>query len=124
TFSNVVKSVEAWDQYSLVFWLHLPASLTNGIVFHCTAGTGTGFRGTECSLRDGHLFFVIKRFWPGNAIAIQTVKVVPSEQWTQVGVTYDGSADAGGMQIFLDGESAETEIVRNHLYKSPGNTSA
>jgi hypothetical protein len=124
TFSNVVKSIEAWDQYSLVFWLHLPESLTNGVVFHCTAGTDTGFRGTECTLRDGHLFFVIKRFWPGNAIAIQTAKVVPREQWMQVGVSYDGSADAGGMQIFLNCERAQTVIVRNHLYKSPGNTDA
>ena len=120
TISNVVKSIEAWDQYSLVFWLRLPESLTNGLVFHCTEGSDTGFRGTECSLRDGHLFFVIKRFWPGNAIAIQTAKIVPHGEWMQVGVSYDGSVDARGMQIFLDGKRAQTEGVRNHLYKSPG----
>jgi hypothetical protein len=124
TISNVVKSIEAWDQYSLVFWLRLPESLTNGIVFHCTEGSDTGFRGTECSLRDGHLFFVIKRFWPGNAMAIQTANALPYGQWMQIGVSYDGSADARGMQIFLNGKRAQTEIVRNHLYKSPGNSGA
>jgi hypothetical protein len=124
TISNVVKSIEAWDQYSLVFWLRLPDTLTNGIVFHCTEGSDTGYRGTECSLRDGRLFFVIKRFWPGNAIAVQTARLIPREQWIQVGVSYDGSADAHGTQIFLNGARAQTEIVRNQLYKSPGNTGA
>jgi len=123
-FPGLMKSIDAWDQYSLVFWLHLPEPLTNGIVFHCSEGTDTGFRGTEFSLHDGHLFFAIKRFWPGNAIAVQTLKMVPHEQWIQIGVTYDGSADANGMQIFLNGERAQTEIVRNRLYKSPGNGDA
>lgn len=120
SFTGLVKSIDVWDQYSLVFWLHLPESLTNGIVFHCTEGSDTGHRGTEFSLRDGHLFYVIKRFWPGNALAVQTVKPIPHEQWIQIGVTYDGSADADGMQIFLNGDRAQTEIVRNRLYKSPG----
>jgi Protein of unknown function (DUF1553)/Protein of unknown function (DUF1549)/Concanavalin A-like lectin/glucanases superfamily/Planctomycete cytochrome C len=124
TVPGLMKTIEAWDQYSLVFWLHLPDSLTNAIVFHCTEGSDTGFRGTEFSLRDDRLFFVIKRFWPGNAIAIQTAKPVPHEQWVHVGVTYAGSADANGMQIFLNGERAQTEVVRNHLYKSPGNAGA
>jgi hypothetical protein len=121
---GLMKSIDAWAQYSLVFWLQVPNSLTNSIVFHCTEGSDTGFRGTEFSLRDGRLFFVIKRFWPGNAIAIQTSKLFPHDQWIQVGVTYDGSADANGMQIFLNGQRAQTEIVRNHLYKSPGNVNA
>ncbi len=46
---------------------------------------------------------------------------VPREQWVQIGVSYDGSGDADGMRLFVDGVKDDSEIVRNHLYKSPEN---
>jgi hypothetical protein len=64
--------------------------------------------------------FVIKRFWPGNALAVRSLETVPSEEWVQIGMSYDGSAQAEGMTLFVNGRQAATEIVRNHLYKSPG----
>ncbi|HWV98466.1 MAG TPA: DUF1553 domain-containing protein [Candidatus Acidoferrum sp.] len=123
-FPGLMTSVEPWDQYSLVFWLHLPKTVSNGVVFHCTQGTDTGYYGTELSLRNGRLIFVIKRFWPGNALAVQTLEPVAHERWMQVGVTYDGSGAAGGMRLFVDGRPAPVEILRKKLYKSPETTDA
>lgn len=121
TFPGAGGSFEPWDQYSVVFWLRLPKTLTNAVIFHRTAGTDVGFHGTELSLEDGRLFFVIKRFWPGNAIAVRSAETVPAEEWSQVAVTYDGSGDASGMKLFINGEPVKCDIVRNHLYKSPQN---
>jgi len=120
-FPNLIGSLQPWDQYSVSFWLRLPGALTNAVIFHRSDGTDVGFHGVELSLEDGRLFFVIKRFWPGNAIAIRTVQTVPRDQWTHIGVSYDGSGSAEGMQFFVNGHSAPSEIVRNHLYKSPEN---
>ena len=117
--SGVNLTLQPSAQYSVVFWLRLPETLTNGVVFHHTVGTDVGFFGTELSLQDGRLFFVIKRFWPGNAIAIQAAEPAPRGQWSQIGVLYDGSGDAAGMQLFVNGRPGKTEIVRNHLYKDP-----
>jgi hypothetical protein len=121
TFPDLAGSVQPWDQYTVSFWLHLPKALTNAVIFHRTAGTDVGFHGTELSLENGKLFFVIKRFWPGNAIAIRSADIVPSEEWAQVAVSYDGSGDAAGIKIFINGEPAKCEVVRDHLYKSPQN---
>ena len=121
TFPDVAGSLQPWDEYSAAFWLRLPKTLTNAVIFHRTEGTDVGFHGTELSLDDGRLFFVIKRFWPGNAIAVRSAETVPADEWAQVAVTYDGSGDAGGMKLFINGEPAKSEMVRNHLFKSPQN---
>jgi hypothetical protein len=120
-FPDIIGSFQPWDQYSVVFWLRVPESLTNGVIFHRTEGTDVGFHGTEVMLEDGKIFFAIKRFWPGNALAVRSRKLVPRERWVQIGVSYDGSCDAAGMHLFIDGVEDDSEIVRNHLYKSPEN---
>jgi hypothetical protein len=120
-FANLIGSIQPWDQYSLSFWLRLPETLTNAVIFHRSDGTDVGFSGAELSLENGRLFFVIKRFWPGNAIAIRSLQAVPRNQWAHIGVSYDGSGGAEGMQLFVNGQPAPSEIIRNHLYKSPEN---
>ncbi|HZV37048.1 MAG TPA: DUF1549 domain-containing protein, partial [Verrucomicrobiae bacterium] len=114
--------LDPWDQYTLVFWLKIPPTLTNAIIFHRTQGTDTGFFGTELSLEQGRLFFVVKRFWPGNAIAIRSAEKIPSGQWVEIGVSYDGCGKAEGMKLFVDGEPFQSEILRDHLFKSPQNS--
>ncbi len=121
TFPNVAGSLQPWDQYTVVFWLQLPKAISNAVIFHRTEGTDVGFHGTELCLDQGHLSFVIKRFWPGNAIAIRSTAELSPEQWTQIGVSYDGSGKAAGMSLFLNGQPVKSEIVRDNLFKSPEN---
>jgi len=116
-----IDAFRPWDAYTVSFWLHLPGGLTNAVVFHCTDGTDVGFHGVELTLGQGRLFFVLKRFWPGNAIAVRTRAVVKANEWTQLTVSYDGSNRAEGMRLFQNGQPLETEIVRNHLFRNPGN---
>src|SRR6266404_357196 len=99
TFPNLVGGLQPWDQYTISFWLKIPPALSNAVIFHNCQGTDTGFHGTELDLDQGRLFFVIKRFWPGNAIAIRSTETVPADAWVQVGVSYDGSGTAQGMRL-------------------------
>ncbi|MDB6021346.1 MAG: endo-inulinase [Pedosphaera sp.] len=117
-------SLQPWDQYSVVFWLQIPKTITNGIIFHASRGTDSGFFGTELSLDQGRLFFAVKRFWPGNALAVRSLQTLPPGEWVQVGVSADGSGKAEGVTLFVNGELIKTEIVRNHLEKSPQNDGA
>jgi len=121
TFPNLAGSLSPWERYTVSFWLKVPPALTNGVIFHRCQGTDVGFYGTELDLQQGRLFFVIKRFYPGNAIAIRSIEKVPASEWAQIAVSYDGSGQAEGMQLFINGKPATLEIVRNHLYKSPQN---
>ncbi len=110
----------AWNQFTAAFWLHVPASTTNGIICHREHGTDVGFSGVELSLTDRRLKFVLKRFWPGNALAIESTESVPSNQWVHIAISYDGSIKASGMKLFINGHETKNEILRDRLYKSPG----
>jgi hypothetical protein len=118
---DVAGSLQPWDPYTVLCWLKIPKALTNAVLFQRCEGTDVGFHGTEVSLKDGHVFFVIKRFWPGSALAIQATESFPQDQWAHLAVSYDGSGRAEGMRLFLNGRPLGSEIVRDHLDKSPEN---
>ena len=40
---------------------------------------------------------------------------LPINQWTHVGLTYDGSSRAKGLLLFENGKRADVEIIRDHL---------
>ncbi len=121
TLPDAGIGLQPWNEYSVVLRLRVPKGITNAIVFHSTEGTDVGFYGVELSLDEGRLFYVIKRFWPGNAIAVRAKKVLPADEWVQVGVSFEGMGKAEGMHLFLNGEKMESDIVRDQLYKSPQN---
>jgi hypothetical protein len=72
-------------------------------------------QGYQVMLEDGKLAWQVIHFWPGSAIAIGTSEAFPLARWVHVTVTYDGSSRAAGLVIYVDGERASSEIVRDHL---------
>jgi hypothetical protein len=55
--------------------------------------------------------------WPGNSLKVVTKTAIAANTWTHVAVTYDGSSRANGLRIYLDGQPAETNVVRDALWK-------
>ncbi len=53
-----------------------------------------------------------------NYLHVTTQKVVPINDWTSLYFTYDGSAEANGLKIYFNGESLETTIHQDNLYKN------
>jgi hypothetical protein len=116
-FPGVAGNLDRHQPFTVAFQLHLPRKYSEAIVFHRTAGTDTGFHGTELKIENGRLFFALVRFWPGNAIAIRTKAELPVKQWLHVAVRHDATCRASGLRIYLDGKPADTEIVRDNLTK-------
>ena len=87
------------------------------VLHHSRSWTDSGSRGYELVLDHGKPFFALIHFWPGNAIAVRAKSALPTNEWSQVIVTYDGSSRASGIRLYRNGAPLETEIVRDHLYK-------
>jgi hypothetical protein len=117
TFAGGLKVLDRWQPFTAAFWLQVPEVLPQGIIFHSSAGTDTGFHGLECTFDDGRIFLGLIRFWPGNAIAIRTTQPLPVKRWIHVAITYDGSGKASGLGIYLDGVLAQAEVLRDRLTK-------
>ncbi len=109
------------DAHTISFWLKdtlhldLPA-----VVFQACEGTDVGPVGYDLLIQNGKLAARIFRHWPGNAIAIRTLQPISKDTWTHVAVSYDGSSHAAGLNITVNGKRADTEVVRDRLYKSIG----
>ena len=104
------------DSFTFAFWLKMLPSFQRGVILHrCRAGLDAANRGYELTLEHGRLTATLAYFYPGNAIRIETVEPVDLTAWKHVGWTYDGSSRAAGLQLYLDGKTVETRIVRDGL---------
>lgn len=105
--------------FSIATRIMLPEEFERSVIFHRSrAWTDAGSRGYEFLVLEGYGQFSLIHFWPGNAISIRTNGKLPVGEWIDLAVTYDGSADARGLSIYLNGSRAETTILYNNLYKN------
>ncbi|MSR55587.1 MAG: DUF1553 domain-containing protein [Gemmataceae bacterium] len=106
------------DPFTFSMWLktasHAPRAT---VLHHSQAPVDAGSRGYELLLENGNLAFGLHHMWPGNSLKVATKKAIPMNTWAHVTVTYDGSSTAEGLKIYLDGEAADVQVVRDNLRK-------
>ena len=108
-----------YQPFSVSLSIHVPDEKERAVVFHRSrAWTDAASRGYELLIEDGRLRASLVHFWPGNALSVKTRQPLPIDRWTDVAVVYDGSVDAKGLSIFVDGKRAAVDVVRNRLTKN------
>lgn len=114
-----VGNFHRFDPFSVALWVNPPDEKERAVVFHRSrAWTDAASRGYELLIEDGRLSAALIHFWPGNAIRVRTCEKLSLKTWTHVAVTWDGSSRAEGLQIYVNGSPAETEVVRDNLFKN------
>ncbi|MFM8471759.1 MAG: DUF1549 domain-containing protein, partial [Limisphaerales bacterium] len=107
------------EPFSVSLWLRTPDVKDRAVVFHRSqAWTDAASRGYELLIEDGRLKWSLIHFWPGNAISIRATAPVSTNIWTHVVVTSDGSSHAGGLRLFVNGQPASTEVIKDNLTKN------
>lgn len=107
------------EPFSVSLWLRTPDVKDRAVVFHRSqAWTDAASRGYELLIEDGRLKWSLIHFWPGNAISIRATALVPTNAWTHVVVTSDGSSRADGLRLFVNGQPASTEVIKDNLTKN------
>ena len=102
--------------FSYSLWVRPKSHSPRVVVLHQSrAAEDAAFRGLSLTIDDGHPQFSMIHFWPGNALRVRTKKTIPTEEWTHLTVTHDGSGRADGIQLFVNGKSVETAVVRDKL---------
>lgn len=106
------------DGFSFALRICNTLNLQNAVVVHHTkAPIDAGSRGYELLIEDGKFAVGLHHMWPGNSLKIRAKKPLESQQWTHVAVTYDGSSRATGLRIYVNGEPAEVDVIRDGLTK-------
>jgi hypothetical protein len=110
---------DRFEPFSLAFWIQTPDHKDRAVIVHRSmAWTDAGSRGYQLLIEDGKLSAGLIHFWPGNAIAIRTRDPVPLGKWFHVALTYDGSSQASGLILYINGRRAACQIIRDRLTKN------
>ncbi|GIX00030.1 MAG: hypothetical protein KatS3mg111_3362 [Pirellulaceae bacterium] len=106
------------DRFAIVLWLNVPREYDRAVVLHRSrAWTDSGSRGYELLIEDGRLSAALIHFWPGNAVRVRTRQKLPLDRWVHVAMVYDGSWQAEGLQLLVDGRQVAVDVVRDQLTK-------
>jgi len=104
------------DRFTISAWIKLE---TDALADTPIATFGTRERGFEFRVIEGRLQARWVRFWPQfAAVATSKIPLIAPGRWSHVAVTYDGTRNAGGFQIFLNGQPIELEVAPTELLQS------
>ena len=73
------------------------------------------YRGWDMWLEGGRIATHLVHHWPEDALKVVARGKVSPGVWTHVFVTYDGSAKASGVKIYINGEPQETDVHADGL---------
>ena len=121
---NNIKSVpmgwfERNQPFTVSIWVNVQDSKLKGPLFNRNVGPFNGFRGYECvRLEDGRLGFRFSNVWPDDAIDVETEDELPLNRWMHLTMAYDGTSNASGMHIYVNGQPAPIRVVTDNLTQS------
>ena len=122
SFIELPSNFAAFEQnqpFTISSWFNLAKSGMGLTLMGRTTGPMDGQRGYQLDLlTDGRLKLTFNYVWPANAIDIESVDKVPVHQWFQVAFAYDGSGEAKGLTLYMNGRPFRTRVVADHLIHS------
>ena len=106
------------DPFSIGIWIKIPRDFREGVIFHKSIAERLyNFRGYHVYFKEGKLEISMAHTAPSNALTRLTKNQIPTGQWIQLTLTYDGSSKAEGLNVFIDGRPMEMETTMDQLYK-------
>ncbi|PWJ55007.1 cytochrome c [Dyadobacter jejuensis] len=106
------------EPFTIGVWVNIPKDLKDGVILHKSLAERLyNFRGYHLFIRDGLLEMNLGHVYPSNAITKLSKKPLPSDQWIQLTMTYDGSSRADGLKLYLNGAELDMETKMDQLTK-------
>ncbi|WP_290799156.1 DUF1553 domain-containing protein [Flavihumibacter sp. UBA7668] len=106
------------DPFTISINCWIPKDFKEGVIFHKTIAERLfNYRGYHLYFKNDQLEMGISHAAPSNALTKISKLPIPKEEWIQLTMTYDGSAHATGMQLYLNGKPIHMEITMDQLTK-------
>jgi hypothetical protein len=111
-----VGDFERDQKFSFATWVK-PGEDRSGSVF-ARMTEAEGHRGWDLYLEGNKPVVHLINSWPENTIKVVAKASLPKGKWSHVCATYDGSAKAKGVKIYINGEAQELDTVKDTLTRS------
>jgi Protein of unknown function (DUF1553)/Protein of unknown function (DUF1549)/Concanavalin A-like lectin/glucanases superfamily/Planctomycete cytochrome C len=103
--------------FSFGAWVKVPKPGMTGSAIARMDNTN-GYRGWDLWLEGNRVATHIVHKWPDDALKVVSRGMVQPGAWTHLLVTYDGSARASGVKIYINGELQATDVAADALKNS------
>lgn len=104
----------AWEHdqaFSYGAWIQLSDGNTGGAIL-ARMDEEQEYRGFDLWLEKNRVGAHIIHAWPDDALKVVTSEPLPTGRWHHVLVTYDGSGQADGLNIYVDGQRRADRSVQ------------
>ncbi len=108
---------ERTQPFTFDLWVNPPKLYEDALVFSNAQTIRYGFKGYNCLLEDNRIRFLISHAWPYNSLEVVSKEAIPVDEWSHLTISYNGTSNAEGIKLYLNGEELEVEIRRDNLYK-------
>ncbi len=116
--SDGVGYFDHHESFSVDFWLYTAREYEEAGVLNHSDHLRFGSGGWSIDLEHNLIRVGLVHAYPRDQIIVRTREPLPADAWTRVTLTYDGSAKASGVRLYLDGEAVELAVERDGLTKS------
>ncbi|CAN5306521.1 DUF1553 domain-containing protein [soil metagenome] len=101
--------------FTFAAWVRTPnGQAASGAIF-ARMDVGSDHRGYDLWTQGGQVGTHIISKWPDDAVKVVSKERLKEDAWQHVAVTYDGSAKAAGVAIYIDGQPVETQVENDSL---------
>ncbi|MBI3849216.1 MAG: DUF1553 domain-containing protein [Verrucomicrobia bacterium] len=83
---------------------------------------GPGYRGFDLFYADERFEVHLANAWPDNALKVQSKDKFPKNQWQHVLATYDGSGNASGVKLYINGRARDLKTEKDNLTETITNS--
>ena len=110
---------EKTQPFSVSLWLKPEKQDHYQEIFGNAGQKNSFWRGYEAYLDSlNRISFRLTHALPHNLVHVTSKQPIPLNEWTHLAFSYDGSAKAMGVKIYINGKVAESTIHYDNLYKS------
>ncbi len=103
--------------FSYGAWIKLPNNEISGAVL-ARMDEANGFRGWDLWIENGRVGAHIINKWMEDALKVVSQAQLRPREWNHVFITYDGSAKAAGLHIYLNGVRQDARQIQADALKS------
>lgn len=109
---------ERSEPFTISFWINSPELFDDAQVMYNSNWRTSGYRGWDVRLDSNRVHLRLNHAHPFQSIDLRLPEPLAPGEWRHVTWTYDGSSEAAGMSVYVNGERAEPEVMRDYLVRS------
>ncbi len=105
--------------FSISIWFQALKDSLEGPIFSRSGGLFNGNRGYDFMLNTDRTISVsLNHTYPADGIEVHTRDKLAPNEWHHLVLTYDGSSQAAGVNIYADGKPLPLTVITDHLKQS------